>query len=131
MGLFLGFYFHGVSYLFVIFHFSVVHPLMKFLPKEHVYYPTVAVSTLLMFIRSFYMSWEGNLDSLPRLQCTVIWMRTIMMVSIIDDTLALNDPIRSKNLKSYEREAAERLKDIPTFFEWFHYNCFGPLSWMG
>ena len=54
-----------------------------------------------------------------------------MIVSHIKDSLDLKDPVKRSYMKSYEREAAERLKDIPTFFEWFHYNCFGPLSWMG
>ena len=62
IGLLLGFYFHGVSYLVCILHFSCVYPLMKYLPREKTLYPVVCVAALVMTVRSFFNYWEGNLD---------------------------------------------------------------------
>ena len=61
-GLLLGFYFHGVSYLVCIAHFSCVYPLMKYLPREKTLYPVVGLAALIMTVRSFFMFWESNLN---------------------------------------------------------------------
>ena len=104
IGLLLGFYFHGVSYLVCILHFSCVYPLMKYLPREKTLYPVVSVAALVMIVRNFFNYWEGNLDGSLRVQCTVIFMRIHMAVCNYQDAGILDDTIKGKNLLKYERE---------------------------
>ena len=61
-GLMLGFYYHGVSYLFVIFHLSCVYPFMKYLPREKTMLPVLFLAGLGTAIRCFFNFYEGNLD---------------------------------------------------------------------
>lgn len=130
-GLFLGFYFHGLSYFVCIFHFSCIYPLMKFLPRESALYPVVFLSALVMSCRSFYSFWESNIDGSARLQCTVIFMRTHMAMCNYEDAGKIDDPVKGNHLLPYERELAEPFRQLPSYMEWFHYHCFAPLAYIG
>ena len=105
-GLFIGFYYHGISNFFYIFYISILYAVMKLLPKEKVFYPVLVLTTLLFSLRSFYQAWDGNLDAGPRCQAQIIWVRSIMWAYHLHDSLVLDDSEKSKQLGDYERREA-------------------------
>ena len=130
-GLFLGFYFHGLSYTICIFQFAIAYPCMVLLSRKHAQYAAVILASIIMTIRSFFCWWETILDGAPRLQCTVIFMRVHMTMSNFVDAELLDDPVKGKYLTSRERHFAEYLRKVPSFMDWFNYNMFTPFSFIG
>ena len=61
----------------------------------------------------------------------VIWVRSIMWIYHLHDSVILDDPDRGSELGAYERREAERFKKLPSFADWFNYNWYTPLSWIG
>ena len=102
-GLFLGFYFHGLSYTICIFQFAIVYPCMVYLTRKRAQYAAVTLTAIVMTIRSFFTWWETILDGAPRLHCTVIWMRVHMTMCNFVDAELLDDPVKGKHLTTRER----------------------------
>ena len=129
-GLILGFYFHGVSYTFVIFQWASVYPLMAHLPRDSSWKPVMAITIICMTIRNMFMSLENGTIEF-RVQATCIFMRQWMMCCHLLDSSRLDDKEKGKHMLEFEREQAEAVRKMPTFIEWCGYNLFPPSSWIG
>ena len=89
-GLILGFYFHGVSYLFVIFQWASVYPLMAYLPRDSSWKPVMAITVICMTIRNMFVSLENETIEF-RVQATCIFMRQWMICCHLLDSTRLDD----------------------------------------
>ena len=129
-GLLLGFYFHRVNFLFILFQIASVYPLMAYLPRKSSWKPVMLITTVCLAVRNFFIRWHDT-PSDYRVICTNIFMRTWMMCSHIIDSAKLDDPEKSKSLLDFERELAESVKELPTFTQWCGFNLFPSQCWIG
>ena len=122
-GLILGFYFHRVNFLFILFQIVSVYPLMAFLPRKTSWKPVMLITTVCLAVRNFFIRWHDT-PSDYRVICTNIFMRTWMMCCHIIDSAKLDDPEKSKSLLDFERDLAESVRELPTFTQWCGFNLF-------
>ena len=101
------------------------------LSRKQTFYLGLAYTGTIMAVRNFFPWYETILDGTGRMQCTVVFMRTWMLLANYVDAEYLDDAEKSKHVFRRERKYAEYLRQIPSFADYFHYHMFLPLCFIG
>ena len=123
IGIFAGFYVYGFGYFIVIAMDVSVWPIMAFLPKQQAFWVGNAVAVTILTLSNLYAFWLGlgQTDFTFCAQVMQNFVKINMTFCNIKDSLKLDDKEKVKELTERERYHAEGLKEIPSFFDWFHY----------
>ena len=130
-GLIVGFYAHGLANFVCLLQFVLVYPVIKYMPRWYALRVGFAIAMTVMLVRNIYPYWDGSLDGFPRTQVTSIFMRIHIFLCNFVDAEVLDDPKKGMHLSLHERKHAACLREIPSFADWFHFNCFTPFTYFG
>ena len=125
-GLFLGFYFNGASYFFILAHFNCVYLIAKLLPRQQAFYIGTVFSFSCLLLGHFY---DYQLDFHGR-HFTTHAMTTFCKSHMT--LAAYNDAKKdSKQLTARERYHATYVQEFPSLIDWWHYHLLAATSFCG